>query len=72
MLKEIVFKIGLILAFLLPLQVFTQVKPVEPEKIYLKENWFVLIGLGLPVDLLVPEPKPSAQARFGETRSSIQ
>ena len=41
MLKEIVFKIGLILAFLLPLQVFTQVKPAEPEKIYLKENWFV-------------------------------
>ncbi len=40
MIKEIVFKTGIVLAFLLPLQAFTQVKSNNPDKILLKENWF--------------------------------
>ncbi len=41
MLKEFVFKTGIVLACLIPLQSFTQVKSNNPEKILLKENWYV-------------------------------
>ena len=41
MLKEFVFKTGIVLACLFPLQSFTQVKSNNPEKILLKENWYV-------------------------------